>query len=199
MNLRKLFTAVLAALCITVLAACNFGDLTGAVPTTGDTANDASAAQRFLPNIAGFTATDARNITDALAALGTGASALSANPVLAGAIAAVDGLIECYNTVGAAAARVYVQADAPSAILNGAMPNFGAMAVINADRIVDNFLPCAAGQVQGFSAQSDAPQVCSSNGQFSVDGETLYYLYAATNPALCAAFQSAIPITQPGG
>ncbi|MBW4438178.1 MAG: hypothetical protein KME04_13645 [Pleurocapsa minor GSE-CHR-MK-17-07R] len=195
MKLRTLSLTMMAGLCIWVLAACNLGDLGGAVPTTGDTSGDASAAQRFLPNIAGFTVTEASNITDALATVGTGAAALTLDPLLAGVIAGVDGLIECYNSVGAAAARVYVQADAATAILNGALPNFGAMAVINGDRIVNNFLPCAAQQVQGFSAQSaDAVQICSNNGTFTVDGENLFYLYAATNPALCAAFQSAIPV-----
>lgn len=187
--------ALLLALAAGLLAACNLGDIAGAVPTTGNTASDASAAQQFLPNaVAGYVVTEANSISSALSAVSGGASAVAGNPMLAAAIGAVDGLIQCYNGVGAAAARIYISADAANAVMNGASPNFGAMAVINSDRIINNFLPCTLGQAQAFSAQSaDQPQICSSNGSFVVNGETLYYLYAATTPELCGVFQSAVP------
>lgn len=187
--------ALLLALAAGLLTACNLGDVASAVPTTGNTAGDASAAQQFLPSaIPGYVVTDANSITSALSTVSGGASAIAGNPVLAAAIGAVDGLIQCYNGVGAAAARIYISADVANVVMNGAAPNFGAMAVINSDRIVNNFLPCALGQAQSFSAQSaDQPQICTNNGSFVVNGETLYYLYAATTPDLCGVFQAAVP------
>ncbi|MBE2182259.1 MAG: hypothetical protein IAE89_02425 [Anaerolineae bacterium] len=183
---------------LTVLAACNLGDVAGAaggvVPTTGNTSSDATAAQQFIPvSIPGYTTTEANSITGALSAVGGSASVLTGNPVVAAAIGAVDGLIQCYNGVGAAAARIFIANDAATAIMNGGSPSFGAMAVINGDRVANNFLPCALGQVQGLSSQSAAPTICSNNGNFVVNNETLYYLYAATSPELCSAFEAAVP------
>ena len=190
---RALFLCSLV-MSIALLAACNLGDVAGVVPTTGNTASDVTAAQQFLPaNVPGYNVTEANSITSALSSVGGSASILTGNPVVAAAIGAVDGMIQCYNGVGAAAARIYIAADAPTVVLNGGSPNFGAMAVINGDRIVDNFLPCPVGQAQGLTCQSVAPTICSNNGSFVVNNETLYYLYAATTPDLCNAFQAAIP------
>jgi len=180
-----------------VLAACNLGETVGSVvpvATTGDTAADAAAAQRFLPNIGGYLITDADSLVDALAAVAGGAALLTADPIAAAVIAQIDGMIQCYQEVGAAAAKIYVQADI-GGLVQGQVPNVGAMAVINSDRIANNFLPCALGQGPGGLSAQSAPQVqiCSNSGQFTADGENLWYVYAATNPDLCAAFQSGIP------
>ncbi len=194
---RVLFLCSLA-MSVVLLAACNLGDVAGAaggvVPTTGNTSSDVTAAQQFIPvSVPGYTVTEANSITNALSAVGGSASVLTGNPVVAAAIGAVDGLIQCYNGVGAAAARIYIANDAAAVVMNGGSPNFGAMAVINGDRVVNNFLPCALGQAQGLSSQSVAPTICSNNGSFVVNNETLYYLYAATTPDLCNTFQAAIP------
>lgn len=182
-------TAGLAAL----ISACSVVG-GGNVGTTGDTAADASAAQRFVPTtLPGYAATDARNLTDALAGFAGGAALLSANPVLVGAVAQIDGMIACYSNTGAVAARIYVQNNI-AALIGGDIPSAGALAVINQDRVVNNFLPCAlGGGAQGLSAQQGGIQPCSSSGQFVVDGETLLYVYAATDPQLCATFQALMP------
>lgn len=190
---KSLWAMTLLVLAI-FLGGCSLGQtIGGAVPNTGDTANDASAAQRFIPVIEGYTATDADSIVDAISAVGGGASAISGNLVITGVIAGVDGLIQCYQNVGAAAARVYVENDV-GGLLQGETPSAGALAVINGSRLVNNFLPCTVGQqAEGFSAQAETPQPCGGSGSFLADGETLYYVYAATEPNLCAAFQSVFP------
>ncbi len=187
MRIRLLAVFVLMA----VLSACSVaGDiLGGAVPTTGDTAADPSAAQRFLPNLSGYTATEATSISSAVSAVGGGASLLTGNPATAALVAQIDSMIQCYSGVGAVAARIYTENNLAS-VIQGQIPKIGVLAVINQDRLVNNFLQCTLGG--GISAQS-AVQPCGGSGSFTAGGETLHYIYAATDPALCTAFVQAMP------
>ena len=180
----------LFALLIALSACSAAGDiLGGAVPTTGDTAADPSAAQRFLPNLAGYTATEATNISSAISTVGGGASLITGNPATAALVAQIDSMIQCYSGVGAVAARIYTENNL-AAVIQGQIPKLGVLAVINQDRLVNNFLQCTLGG--GISAQA-AVQPCGGSGSFTVDGETLHYIYAATDPALCTAFVQAMP------
>jgi hypothetical protein len=188
--------SVLALLMITAVAAaaCSVVGGSNLVPTTGDTANDPSAAQRFVPDLPGYISTNASNITDAISTVTGGASLLTGNLASTAMIAQIDGMIQCYQNTGSMAAKVYVQADVAS-LVQGQLPSAGALAVLNQDRIINNFLPCALGSgAQGLSAQNAEPQPCSGSGSFTVDNETLYYLYAATEPNLCAQFQALFPV-----
>lgn len=183
-------------LLIGVLAGCSgLGQIVGgAVPTTGDTQFDPSAAQRFIPNLSnyGYTATDAANITSAISSLGGSASLITGDPVVAGIISQIDSMITCYRNVGAVAARIYTPANLGS-ILQGQVPSLGVLAVINTNRIADNLLQCALGGNQAMSAQSTALQPCAGSGSFVRDGETLTYVFAATDQNLCQLFTAAMP------
>lgn len=183
-------------LMIGVLAGCSgLGQIVGgAVPTTGDTQFDVSAAQRFLPNLSnyGYNAIEATSITSAITSLGGSASLLTGDPVSAALISQIDGLITCYSRVGAAAARIYLPANL-GGVLQGQVPNLGVLAVINQDRVINNFLSCALGGNNVFGAQSAAVQPCAGSGSFVRDGETLAYLFAATNEQLCQLFTAAMP------
>jgi len=197
--LHHLSRTVLVFMVIVFTAACSQIGTGGAVsvPTTGDSANDVSSASQFLPTLGGYlTVADAGSISDALTAIGAPASILTGNPIAAAAFAQVDGMIGCYQNVGALAAKVYVQTDI-GAVVAGQVPRVGAMAVINQDRLANNFLPCALGSEGSnrFGAQGAEEQIqpCTGSGTFSVNNETLTYVYAATNPDLCAQFQAAIP------
>jgi len=158
------------------------------VPGTGDKKTDAAAAQSFVPaSIPGYDATDAASITDALAKVGAGGSLLTGNIVSAGAIVKLDSMISCYQSVGAVAARVYVDKNIAS---NPSAPKVGVLAVINTTRIQRNLLNCVL-NTGGASAQSaNQIQPCGGNGEKVVNGETLDYVYAATTPDLCATFQA---------
>ncbi len=184
-------TARLVILMVALVAAsCSQIGTGGNYPTQGSISDSASAS-RYLPNLPGYIATDVQSISDAVAAAGGSAALFSGNPVAAALIAQIDGMIDCYKSVGALAAKAYVQADIAS-VVEGNVPMFGAMAVINQDRIINNAIPCALGAgVQ--RSQADAPQPCASSGSFTVDGETLYYVYAASSITLCNMFQAAIP------
>jgi hypothetical protein len=166
---------------ILVAAACQI------VPGTGDRSTDAAAAQNFVPaSIAGYNATEATSITDALTKTGIGASVLTGNLPLAGAIAKLDGMIQCYQGVGAVAAKVYTEQNMPTT----GIPKIGALAVINTTRLGRNFLQCAV-NLGGASAQAVGEvQPCGGSGSFKVNNEDLEYVYAATTPELCTTFQN---------
>lgn len=178
-----------------LIAACSQIGIPGSsipVPTTGDTASDASSASQFVRDIPGYISTNASNISSAISTIGGGASVITGNPVTAALIAQIDGMISCYQNVGAVAAKVYAEANIAN-IAQGQVPGVGALAVINQDRLVNNFLPCALGSNRGFSAQSAEAQPCGSSGQFTVNGETLWYVYAASRQELCTAIAQSLP------
>lgn len=177
------------AVLMLALAACS-----GLSNQTSGSANDPQSAQRLLPTISGFTSTDARNITDALSAVGGSASLVTGNPLIAGAIAEIDSVMSCLQNVGGMAARIYTQNDITT-LLQGQVPVIGALAVVNEDRVRENLLACALpGNNGAFSAQSAGTiQPCSGSGTTTVAGDTIHYVYVATNQSLCSTFQASFP------
>jgi hypothetical protein len=157
------------------------------VASTDDKATDPEAVQHYLPNLAGYNATNAKNLTDALSTVTGGASLLTGNFVGSAVIAKLDAMISCYQEVGAIAANVYTPQNID--VTNVEVPTIGAVALINQDRVKNNFLSCVAGNAQrDFSAQA-AVEPCVSTGDFKVNQETISYLYAATRPELCGLFE----------
>lgn len=178
-----------------LIAACSRLGVPGGavVPTTGNTASDAAAAQQYVPDLPGYLSTGAENLTSAVSTISGGASLISGNPITAAMIAQIDGMIACYQSVGAVAAKIYAQADI-AGLVQGQVPALGALAVINQDRLVNNFLPCALGSGNNsFSAQNAQPQPCASSGTFTANGNTYWYLYAATQQDLCTAIAQHLP------
>jgi hypothetical protein len=165
---------------VLLLAACQV------VPATGDSSTDPEAVQQFLPTIPGYTATEATNITEALSQAGVGASLIGGNLPLAGMIAKLDNMIQCYRDVGAISARVYTETNPSSAI-----PQVGALAVINETRLGRNLVACALNTASngGIQAQSATSQPCGGSGSIEVNGEKISYVYGATVQELCVAFQ----------
>lgn len=167
---------------LTVLVACQV------IPGTGDKSTDAAAAQQFVPqSIPGYDATDATDISDALTKVGAAGSLLTGNIMSAGAIAKLNNMIACYKSVGAVAAKVYVDKNIAS---NPNAPKVGVLAVVNSTRLQRNLLNCVV-NTGGASAQAaNEIQPCGGSGDKVVNGETLNYVYAATTPELCATFQA---------
>ncbi len=189
-----MFRRTLFILAVLLIAACSRIGVPGGavVPTTGNTSSDAAAAQQYVPDIPGYTSTNAASIASAVSTISGGTSLLTGNPMGAALIAQIDGMISCYEQVGAVAAKVYAQVDIAS-LADGQIPSVGALAVANQDRVVNNFLPCALGSGKGFSAQSAAPEPCASSGTFSANGNTYLYIYAATNQDLCSLIAQRMP------
>jgi hypothetical protein len=168
------------------IVACSFS--LGNPGPTGDTSNQPTSAQSFLPDVSGYTRSNADSLTDAITAIGGGASLISGNPALAAGIAKIDDMIQCYQNVGAVAANIYTQADLGQ-ILAGQTPSVGALAVINEDRLSRNFLNCALGGSDSFSSQAVTIEPCFGSGSLTANNETIHYIYAATTPGLCNSFQ----------
>ena len=183
-------------LAVFLIAACSQIGVPGGavVPTTGNSSSDAAAAQQYVPDLPGYIGTDATSVSSALGTIGAGATLLSGNPIGAAMIAQIDGMITCYEGVGAVAAKIYAEADIAS-LTQGQIPTVGALAVINQNRVSNNFLPCALGSGRGFSAQAvpNQPQPCSNSGSFTANGNTYLYLYGATNQTLCTLIQKYLP------
>jgi len=194
MFLKRKFAKLLLLITTLLIASCSRIGVPGGapVPTTGDTSSDPSSASQFVKDIPGYVSTNASNISSAISTIGGGASVITGNPVTAALIAQIDGMISCYQNVGAVAAKIYAEVNIGN-IAQGQVPAVGALAVINQDRLVNNFLPCALGSNQGFSAQSAEAQPCGSSGQFTVNGETLWYVYAASKQELCTAIAQSLP------
>lgn len=180
--MKRLFSLILTIL---LLSACSLG----ATAPTGDTASDPQAAQNMLPNLTGYTRTNADSIADAVTAAGGSASLLTGNVLVAGAIARIDTMIQCYQNVGAVAANVYTQGDIGS-VVSGQVPSVGAVAVVNQDRAARNFLPCALGSGSGIAAQDAGVQPCGGSGTKEVQGETILYVYAGTAETFCQTVQA---------
>ncbi|MEP7292294.1 MAG: hypothetical protein ABI835_10945 [Chloroflexota bacterium] len=189
-----MFRKLLLISAVLLVAACSQIGIPGGavVPTTGNTSSDPSSASQFVPDLPGYVSTDATSISTAVSRITGSASILTGNPITAALIAQVDGMISCYQSVGAVSAKVYAEVNIGS-IAQGQIPAVGALAVINQDRLVNNFLPCALGSNRGFSAQDAQPQPCSSSGTFTVNGETLWYVYAASKQELCTTIAQHLP------
>lgn len=176
-----------------LLSGCGGNITINLVPTTGDTANDAASAQNALPNLSGYgyTMTNANSITDAIGAVGGGGALLTGNAPAAALIAKLDDMVRCYQNVGAVAAGIYTQADV-SQLLQGDIPKAGALAVVNTTRLARNLLPCAlntGAELRSFAATIEP---CTGSGSVIRSGETLDYIYAATDPELCSLFAAAM-------
>ena len=169
------FVAVLCLL-LPLLSAC--GD-------TGNAANDANSAQRLLPNIAGYTASDVDTSMDsAFAAIG-GAALMGGQFGITAAIAKAEQILQCFQDRGALAARFYQQSDTSLTA-----PKVGASLVINQSRINQELINCAlGGQEDTESAQTFSIEPCASAGTLTYDGDTISYVYVGSHPDVCAVFQ----------
>lgn len=184
---------LLVSLLMLVLAACGSNININLVPTTGDTAADSASAQNAMPNLSnyGYTSTEATNITQAISAVGGSATLITANPAVGAAILKIDDMMQCYQGVGAVSARVYTDANIAQ-VTTGTLPKVGALAIINRDRITRNLLSCALSFGSGIAAQSAAIEPCAGSGSVVRNGETLDFVYAATDPQLCTLFAAAM-------
>lgn len=185
-------SAVLVLVMIAV-SACSLGSSGGNGSPTSNPSTDAGNAARYLPTLSGYTSHETDSITSAITTATGGAALLTGNPIAAAAVAHIDGMISCYRGVGAVAARIYTENNIAQ-VLQGNIPKVGALAIINQDRLINNFFSCASGgALGGDESQVPSVQPCVGTGTFTANGETLHYLYAATNPELCGLFVSNLP------
>ena len=94
-------------------------------------------------------------------------------------------MIDCYRDVGAVDAKVYVEQVTNLEGLR--LPIAGVLAVINQDRLRENFLSCVTNTAldELLSPQSLEPEPCYGSGTFTSQGDTISYIYGATDRPLC--------------
>jgi len=145
--------------------------------------SDASAAQRYLPNIVGYTASNADSIVSAITAAGAGSALTAGNVPLAAAIGRADATYQCLKTSGAVDAQVYVESPP-----QGVVPEGGVVVVINQERFNQNLLGCVASGAQAQSAQRVVPEICSGSGVFTQERISYQYVYVGAGTRLCGFF-----------
>ncbi|MDE2818236.1 MAG: hypothetical protein OXI40_00720 [Chloroflexota bacterium] len=152
---------------------------------TGNTSTDALSAQRLLPNLADYTATDVDTTIDgAFAAVG-GAALVGGQIGITAFVAKAEQILQCFQDRGALAAKFYSKSQPGNAV-----PQVGAVLVINQSRINQEMINCAlGGQEESLSAQSLNIEPCASAGTIGYQGDTISYVYAGSHPDVCALYQ----------
>ena len=174
--MKLLHLLAIMSLVLPLLAACS---------DTGNVANDANSAQRLLPNLAAYSATDVDTTVDgAFAAVG-GATLISGQIGIAAALAKAEQILQCFQDRGALAAKFYRQSDSTITA-----PKIGGAMVINQSRISQEMINCAlGGQEDTASAQTFSIEPCASAGTFEYEGDNISYVYVGSHPDVCAVFQ----------
>ncbi len=166
----------LFSLALPLLAGC--GD-------TGNEANDANSAQRLLPNIVNYSASDVDTTIDSAFAAVGGAALMGGQIGITAAIAKVEQVLQCFQDRGAIAARFYQESDTTLTA-----PKVGGALVINQTRVNQELINCAlGGQEDSASAQAFSIEPCASAGTISYEGDTVSYVYVGSHTDVCAAFQ----------
>ncbi|MCP4358677.1 MAG: hypothetical protein GY796_11720 [Chloroflexi bacterium] len=151
----------------------------GLLPSAG------GEAATLLPDLAGYNTIEGESFTDALTSLGVMAT-LAGQPELGAPIAAVSGVVACYQDAGAVAARVYSDQADPV--------NSGVVAVGDKNALLNPliFLECIPkDRVSIQSANTIEP--CTNSYTFTRDGNEFYVLYAGLTPQVCQTFCANLP------
>ncbi len=174
--MKLLHLLVMMFIMLPFIAACS---------DTGNMANDANSAQRLLPNLASYAATDVDTTVDgAFAAVG-GATLMGGQIGITAAIAKAEQILQCFQDRGALAAKFYRQSY--STITE---PKIGGALVINQSRISQEMINCAlGGQEDSASAQTFSIEPCASAGTFEYEGDNISYVYVGSHSDVCAVFQ----------
>ncbi|HRQ36524.1 MAG TPA: hypothetical protein PLD25_01240 [Chloroflexota bacterium] len=140
------------------------------------------AAATLLPELDGYNTIEGQSFTDALTTLGV-MTTLAGQPELGAPIAAVSGVVSCYQEAGAVSARVYSDQSEPR--------NSGIVAVGDKKALLNpiTFLQCVPGN-RGPSAQSVTIQPCSHSYTLTRDDNEFYIIYAGLTADVCHAFCS---------
>ncbi len=160
---------------VLVLSGCDL------IPSFGSQPTAVPPAVEMLPDLPGYTVTEGQTLTDYLSKLSGGAALLAGHPELAAAVTAIDGIVGCYQEVGAVRARIYSHQDNPLSA--------GTVAIADRGALLDpmNLFRCVALK-KGPQTQEMTIQPCTANYTLTKDGNEFYILYAGTTLDICRAF-----------
>jgi len=154
---------------------------------TDDTKEDTQAAQSFFPSFDNYAVEGLESVQDAVsggliaAGIGTGNLQLSA------VIYKLDDFVDCYRETGTFDARMCIERI--STVDELRLPIVGVLVILNQNRALDNFLPCLTRPPSNLSRVMTA-EPCIGTGSFQSGGDTISYLYTATDEPLCMLWQS---------
>lgn len=154
-----------------------------ACQATGNTAGDANSAQRLLPNLAGYTATDVDTAIDG-AFTAVGGAALAGGQVeITAAVAKAEQVLQCFQDRGAVAAKFYTES-----AQSGIVPKVGAVLVINQTRVNQEILNCILGGQETARAQTALVEPCADADTFTYQGDSISYVYVGSHPDICGLY-----------
>ena len=140
-------------------------------------------ATAMLPDVPNTDRIEGTAISDYISSLGEGAALLHANPVLAVAIERAQGVLDCYQRIGAVAIRVYSDKSNPLST--------GLVAIVDRTALTDpaNFARCLVGD-QAEAGVQDVVSICANYYFLKKEEAEFDIAYVATSQALCDAFCS---------
>lgn len=144
----------------------------------------AGSAKTLLPDIPNTTVLEGQTITQFVAKLADGASIAAANPELIAAIQKVEGVLTCYQSLGAVAFRTYTDKTFPLSA--------GIISIIDNKSLKDpaNFFNCVVKPAGGPQASSLMPTIepCVKTYTLKKSDNEFYIAYIATTKEMCTAF-----------
>jgi hypothetical protein len=154
---------------------------------TGDSSQDQQAAQSFFPAFDNYAVEGLQSVQDAVLGGLTAAGIGTGNLPFSAVMYKLDDFVDCYRNTGTFDARLYIERI--STVDELRLPIAGVLVVLNQNRAVENFLPCIT-QPPSDIARIMTAEPCTGSGSFQSGGDTISYLYAATDEPLCVLWQT---------
>jgi len=174
---KQLFLPIIL---IAILIACNIPELPGGTPAPAE-----PPAAQLLPDLPGYKVIEGQQLSDYIAQIADAEMLQEESPNLAELVAKVDGVIGCYQEVGAARARIYSNEAQPWSV--------GAIAIADRNAMLSpaNLFKCAGGGEQPqLQSQAAVPTIepCSATYTLPRDDNEFYILYVGTTSEICRDF-----------
>ena len=139
-------------------------------------------AAALLPDVPNARTVEGKTITQHIASLAGGDALKIANPELYAVVQFTEGVVTCYQDLGAIAVRVYSDADfALSA---------GMVAIVDRNAItsLENAVKCLGGSLPFSTTEPPAIRPCFYSYTLKRDGNEFYIAYVGTTAEMCQAF-----------
>jgi len=148
-----------------------------------------SAAIEMMPDLEGYTVVEGETLLDYVSNMGGGAALLLGHPELAAALVVVDGVVSCYEEIGAVQARIYSNEEEPLSA--------GAVAIADRNALEDprNLLRCVGPGIlpeDESGIQTVLIQPCTASYTLTKDDNEFTIVYAGTTLEICQTFCAAL-------
>jgi hypothetical protein len=136
---------------------------------------------QLMPDLLDYHVVEAQAVQEYIMNLAEGSALLAGHPELSTLVAKVDGVIACYEEVGAVNARIYSDKAFPL--------SSGAIAIADRNRLLDpaTLFRCVGGRVVPFSSQPTL-NPCSHSYTLERGDNEFYIIYVGTTQEICHDF-----------